>query len=333
MIHVVTLFGDQHKQDILEVECARQNIRFVREDFQSAEEFLEGFSAIDTTVDVVILGETRMETYEKSELFDTIRIAEPNIRIIILFPGYRNQYIEEQIREYKEVYGISDILYEGAGIDAAYFAEVMKKGFLYDCQVNAYDEPEETPPQPKENKCVKIGIIGLTHGCGVTNMAVAISNYVALSQDMPVKVVDFTETGSLRFAKGKKVTYLVHAGIDVERVCRTSGAVIFDFGAPFLLTPKGKLITTEPSFTLGRETCFKGCDLKICMGFSDPWHVGKVKYFWHEKRWKKEVDDSWIFLFDTLPEKLKTKYAVYARNDKEIEARIDRLLKEGSNGT
>ena len=333
MIHVVTLFGDQHKQDILEAACTRQNIRFVREDFQSAEELLEGFGAIDTTVDVVIIGEPLLGTSKKSELFGTIRNAEPNIRIIVLFPGYRNQYIEEQIREYKEVYGISDILYEGTGIDAGYFAEVMKKGFLYDCQVNAYDEAEELPSQPKENKCVKIGIIGLTHGCGVTNMAVAISNYVALSQGMTVKAVDFTDTGSLRFAKGKKVTYLVHAGIDVERVCRTSDVVVFDFGAPFLITPKGKLITTEPSFTTERETCFKECDLKICMCFSDPWHVGKVKYFWHEKRWKKEVDDTWIFLFDTLPDKLKTKYTVYTRNNKEIESRVDRLLKEGRNAT
>ena len=329
MIHVVTLFGDQHKQDALEAECERQNIRFVRKDFQSAQEFLKCFAEVNRTVDVAVMREPLLEAEDKPALFSAIRDAEPNIRIVILFPGYRNQYIEEQIRAYKEVYGISDILYEGAGLDAAYFAEAMKKGLLYDCQVNAYDEPEEILPRPKEHKCVKIGIIGAAHGCGVTNLAVAIANYIALSWDVPVRAIDFTDTGSLRFAKGKKVTYLVHAGIDVERVCRTSGAAVFDFGAPFLLTPKGKLLGAEAFFTPERETYFKGCDLKICMCFSDAWHRGKLNYFWHDKRWKKEVDDTWIFLFDTLPEKLKTKYAVYARNDKGMEACIDRLFQEG----
>lgn len=325
MIHVVTLFGDQHKQDALEIACARQNIRFVREDFQDTDTFLGLFDRIDTTVDAAVISEPLLGTGDKPLLFETLRTAEPNIRIMILFPGYRNQYMEDQIREYKETYGVSDILYEGAGIDAAYFAEVIKHGFVYDAQVNAYDEPEEIPP-PAGNKCVKIGIIGLTHGCGVTNMVVSVANYIALSQGIPVKAIDFTGTGSLRFVKGKKVTYLVHAGIDVERVCKTSGAVVFDFGAPFLLTPKGKLVSSEPVFTPEAAAYFKGCDLKICMCFSDLWHRGKANYLRHDKHWKREMDDSWIFLFDTVPEKGKIPDAAYARGDERVAVHIDKLF-------
>lgn len=334
MIHVVTLFGDQRKQDALEIDCARENIQFVGEDFQNVQQFMESFERIDTMIDVVIISEMMLEAANKKEIFSSIQNAEPNIRIIILFPGYRNQYIEDQIKAYKEVYGITDILYEGAGIDGAYFAEVIKKGFIYDYQVNAYDEPEEVEDSPKEQECVKIGIMGLTHGCGVTNMVVAVSNYIALSQDIPVKAIDFTETGSLRFAKGKKVTYLVHSGVDVERVFKTSQAVVFDFGTPYLITPKGKLIFVEERFLEAQEAYFKECDLKICMCFSDPWHAGKMKYLWNEKQWKKEIDDSWLFVYDTSPGNVKTKYAknICVRNDQEVEKRIDHLFTRKGGG-
>ena len=286
---------------------------------------------IETMIDVVIISEPLIETTNKKTLFENIRNVEPNIRIIILFPGYRNQYIEEQIKEYKEIHGISDILYEGSRIDDVYFAEIIKKGFVYDEQVNAYDEQEDIPTVTAKQECVKIGVLGLTHGCGVTNMALAVSTYIALSRDLSVKVIDCTNTGNLRFVKRKKITCLVHSGIDIERIFKTSEAVVFDFGAPFQITPKGKLVSKDKQFTEKYENYFKSCDLKICMCFSDPWHAGKIKYLLHEKDWKKEIDNSWLFLFDALPGKVKTRFSrsIYTRNDKVIENCIDELLKGG----
>ena len=329
MIHAVTLFGDQKKQDLLELECIRANIRFVRKDFNSAEELLQEFETIDTTVDAAVISELQMDQTDKAEVIENLRTAEPNIRIIILFPGYRNQYIEDQIREYKEKFGITDILYEGNGIEAVYLAEAIRKDFLYGSEVNAYDEPREIAKQPEQKSCIQIGILGLTHGCGVTNMAVAVSSYIALSRNIPVKAIDYSGTGDLRFAKSKKVTYLVHSGIDIERILRTSSAAVFDFGAPFTISSKGKLLLTDSEFTQKQAELFQNCDLKICMCFADPWHIGKLKYFLYDKQWKKAMDDSWLFLADSIPEKQKVRgICLYTRNDEVVEEKISRLFSE-----
>ena len=186
---------------------------------------------------------------------------KPNIRIVIVFPGYRNQYIEDQISEYKNVYGISDIIYEGNRLDEDYFADVIKKGYIYDYEVNVYDEPDEvTKPILPEKKCVSIGILGFTHGCGVTNEVINTAGYISVTQNGNVKAIDFSGTGNLRFAKTKGVTYIVHSDIDIARIRKTSKAVVYDFGTPFNISSKGKLLSYNECYDEEKMKLFRECD-------------------------------------------------------------------------
>lgn len=301
---------------------AANDIRIVADKFSNSTEFLDFIYTTDINIDTAVISDEMLKDETKAEFFEKIRSLEPNIRIIIVFSGYRNQYIEAQVSEYKNVYGISDIIYEGIGIDKACLIDVIKKGYIYGYDVNVYDEEEK--PIPKEHKCVSIGVMGLTGGSGVTNMAISIAKYIALSEDFNVKVIDLSGTGSLRFAKAKKVTFIVHSGIDIARLEKTSRALVYDFGTPFKLSCKGKLL--EDRFSKENLEIFKRCDLKICMCFSDSWHIGKLKYLLNDKAWKKEIDSSYIFLLDTLSDTVKfPKVNIYSRNDKEI-ARIVKNL-------
>ena len=108
----------------LAIVFARNNIRIVDESFENADDFLDRFN---TNVDVLVIADTLLLGADRKKLFRRIRQTEPNIRIVIVFPGYRNQYIEDQISEYKNVYGISDIIYEGSKLDEDYFATLSKK--------------------------------------------------------------------------------------------------------------------------------------------------------------------------------------------------------------
>lgn len=327
MINIVMWLESNKYRNELSAVCAGNGIRIVEDKFNSSEDFLRTFSNLDTNIDVCVISNTNLENLNKKKFFEEVYMSEPNLRIVIVFPGYRNEYIEQQIADYKDM-GITDVIYEGKHLDAMYFTEVIKKGYIYDYDINVYDEQQEDlKPLSQKPKCISIGVLGVTRGCGVTNMAINIANFISLSEDCNVKAVDFSGTGNLRFAKGKKVTYIVHSDIDVGRIRKTSRAVIFDFGTPYNISSKGKLISTRDSFDEEKLRLFKECDLKLLMCFSDVWHIGKIKYFLNDKNWRRELDSSYMLLFDTPPDKLKfPKIKVSGRNDKTVSETIRNLF-------
>ena len=327
MINIVTWLKDNKYKEKLSMACARNNIRVVADEFENLPDFLKVFDEIDINIDVLVISHEMLAKTDIKVFLEKVKENEPNLRIVIVFPGYRNQYIEQQIKEYTEL-GISDIIYEGQGLDEECFVEVVRKGYIYDYDVNVYDEPsEEIKPKEEPKKCITIGVMGITHGTGVTNMVVNIANFISLSEECSVKAVDYSGTGNLRFAKGKKVTYIVHSDIDINTIKKNSRAIVFDFGTPYNISAKGKLLSGSLSDELLK--LFQDCDLKILMCYADSWHIGKLKYFINDKRWKKKLDKSYLFLFDTIDERFKTKHSklnIYGRNDKEIEKRILHLL-------
>ena len=335
MINTVMWLGKIKCGEDLAIVFARNNIRIVDENFENADDFLDRFDTLNTNVDVLVIADTLLLGADRKKLFRRIRQTEPNIRIVIVFPGYRNQYIEDQISEYKNVYGISDIIYEGSKLDEDYFADVIKKGYIYDYEVNVYDEPDErVKEKAPEKKCVSIGIIGFTHGCGVTNAVVSTASLIAVTQNGNVKAIDFSGTGNLRFAKTKGVTYIVHSDIDVARIKKTSKAVIYDFGAPFNISSKGKLLSYNDCYDEEKMKLFRECDLKICMCFSDSWHIGKIKYFLNDKFWSREIDDSYVILLDKAPrdsQDFRSRINICGRNDTVIADRVGNFfsVKEG----
>ena len=330
MINVVLWLGKTKYSDNLALIFARNNIRIVDERFDNNDDFVDRFDSFDANVDVLVIADTLLLNTDKKKMFSRIRQIEPNIRIVIVFPGYRNQYIEDQISEYKNVYGISDIIYEGSRLDEEYFADVIRKGYIYDYEVNVYDESATATEPPEEKpKCVTIGVLGFTHGCGVTNTVINISEFITASQSGSIKAIDFSGTGSLRFAKSKKVTYIVHSDIDIARIKKTSAAVVYDFGTPFNISPKGKLLSYNECYDEEKMKLFRECDIKICMCFSDIWHIGKMKYFLLDKAWSREIDDSYIVLLDKVPRDSDVRRAridIYGRNDKVVYNRIAELF-------
>ena len=335
MINVVTMFASQSKQEALELDLARNDIRLAAPDFENADEFMRAFEEFNINIDAAVISDKTLSEVNKKDFFESIRFSEANLRIIIVFEGYRNQYTAEQILEYKEVFHVDDIIYEGGGMECGYMAQVIKRGYIYDYDINVYDEDDEKAEVKSEQpKCISIGIMGLTHGCGVTNMVVSSASYIALTEDIPVKAVDFSGSGNLRFAKGKKVTYIVHSGIDTDRLKRTSRAIVYDFGTPFDISSKGKLLSTVDSWDASRMKLFCDCDLKICMCYADSWHIGKLKYLLNDRQWKRSIDNSYLFVFDVVSDKLRTghsKINIYGRNDSSISERLTMLFagKEG----
>lgn len=335
MINVVTWLDSNKYRNEISAVCAGNGIRIVADEFKDAQDFLMTFDSIDANIDVLVIANSNLENVDKKSFFEDVCVTEPNLRIVIVFPGYRNQYIEEQISEYKAL-GIYEIIYEGQRLDENYLADVIKKGYIYDYEINVYDESEEVPkPLSPKPKCITIGVMGLTRGCGVTNMAINIADYIALAEECAVKAIDLSGTGNLRFAKGKKVTFIVHSNIDIPRLQKTSRAIIYDFGTPYNISSKGKLLSNNENFNEMDIELFKSCDLKFCMCFADSWHIGKLKYLLNDKAWKRSIDKSYVFLLDKVPDKMRLghpKVNIYSRNDKAMLRHIEELFSAKGGG-
>ena len=337
VINIVTWLSDEGRNEELAAFCAGEDIRIAADSFQGTEDFLEKFSNLDVNVDVVVLNDKILGEGDKKTFFENIRAIEPNVRVIVIFPGYRNQYVEDQIKEYKERYGVSDIIFEGRSLDLDSFAEVIKKGYIFDYDMNVFDDQElSRPVSRKKRPCVTVGVMGLTRGCGVTNMAVSAATYIALTENLPVRVVDFTETGNLRFAtKAKGVTYIVSRDVDVARLKNASRVVVFDFGAPYNISPKGRLLSTAGSFNDKRMELMRSCDLKIFMGLADPWHRDKLKFLLRDGKWKHSLEDGCLFLFDSVNDELRARYPhvrLNGRGDKSVSSAVRALFSSGKGG-
>lgn len=335
MINVVLWLDGNKYRDEISAVCAGNGIRIVADEFTDAQGFLKDFDSIDTNVDVLVIANSNLEKVDKKSFFDDVCVTEPNLRVVIVFPGYRNQYIEEQISEYRAL-GIYEIIYEGQRLEENYLVDVIRKGYIYDYEINVYDESEEVsrPLSPKP-KCITIGVMGLTRGCGVTHMAINIAKYIASAEECAVKAIDLSGTGNLRFAKDKKVTYIVHSNIDIPRLQKSSRAIIYDFGTPYNISSKGKLLSKNENFNEPDIELFKSCDLKFCMCFADSWHIGKLKYLLNDKAWKRSIDKSYVFLLDALPNKMglgHTKINIYRRNDKTMLRHIEELFSARGGG-
>ena len=155
MINIVTWLENNNARNDLSAVCAGNRIRIVEDEFEDVQNFLMKFDSIDTNIDVLVIADRNLESIDKKRFFEEVCVTEPNIRIVIVFPGYRNEYIEEQIAEYKAL-GIYEIIYEGQSIDVNYFADVIKKGYIYDYEVNVYDEAEGEAVKPlsPKSRCI-----------------------------------------------------------------------------------------------------------------------------------------------------------------------------------
>ena len=47
------------------------------------------------------------------------------------------------------------------------------------------------------------------------------------------------------------------------------------------------------------------------MGFSDPWNIEKIKFFFNNDTWREKFDNSYIFVLPKNADKLKSLYPDY----------------------
>lgn len=108
---------------------ARKDIRIVGDGFNDADDFFTYISSIEGTIDVIVIAEKILRSYDRTSILCRLKAHFPNSRIVLIFQGYRNHYTSLQTAEYKDVYGITDIIFEGIGLSGEYLADVIRKKY------------------------------------------------------------------------------------------------------------------------------------------------------------------------------------------------------------
>ena len=137
-------------------------------------------------------------------------------------------------------------------------------------------------------------------------------------------------TGAVSMMKLKNVDIYTE-GFDVEELKSKYNVTVIDFGTPIEVSPKGENFKLMREYKPETIQCFNSCNIKLIMGFSDPWNIEKIKFFFVNDTWRSQFDNSYLFIISGNPEKVKKFFAegnFFSREDDYREHILDALRKE-----
>ena len=86
---------------------------------------------------------------------------------------------------------------------------------------------------------------------------------------------------------------------------------VCDFGTPVEISADGQNFKLAGVYTPQNIQGFIGSDIKLILGFSDPWNIEKIKFFFNNDTWREKFDNSYIFVLPKNADKLKSLYPDY----------------------
>lgn len=131
-----------------------------------------------------------------------------------------------------------------------------------------------------QSNSITIGVMNLAGGAGATTAAVSLATKLS-SLGYSVAVIAYDGKYDLNFAPKNKVSYFVPEKnenkwdilMDLRR--RRYQFIIIDFGTIVKVAPNGEEIEKNRKDFEELERCH----YKICLNFSNEWHLGKLGYF------------------------------------------------------
>lgn len=341
MIGVMTLFGEVDLQSVLKKIFRQNDLEFVVENCTTSVQLMERVQEEHKITDVILVAAAAVHMEIFPDLVSEIRSLESKMRIVLILNGNREQYPEEQLSGYE--HQRIDVLFDDNGFDTQDLVDLVKQGKLprekpksaqkqaqmrdikplprfpvivkkaiapEEPKSDAKDDPEEIEPVqtavlPPTGK-YEIGFVNAAHGAGATTAAIRLAEYFAL-HGYVTKLADMTGTDALSLADIKDVEIGIGA-VERSRFQQEANMLITDFGTPYDIAPRGDTFQISYGYPAEYIREIHKCSLKIFLGFSDRWQIGKIKFFLNHEQWREMVGDSYIFLIDSDEKRLKSEY-------------------------
>ncbi len=345
MVGVLTMFGEVDLQDVLKKMFLNNDLVFIAENCITSVQLIDKLNEHYKESDVVIISASAMNMDAFGNLVGEIRSLEAKMRIILVLNGNRQQYTESQYTAYEKAR--IDVLFDDNGFEIQDLIDLVKKGRLPKLKSKEIKEIRrplmsdiETDSAVKDKDIIKIdsydkpkgkftiGILNVSRGCGATSVAISMAQYFTL-HDYSVKILDLSGTGALELAKMRDIE--TGDGIELlEDFRNNSNIIMIDFGTPYDISAKGDSFKISEGYN---HDCIKEinrCDIKIIMGYSNSWNIGRVKCLLSNEGWKSIIDDSYIVLVSGRIKTLKSEYPrlnIMGRDD-EYKEDILKILRE-----
>lgn len=260
----------------------------------------DGFDTQDI-VDLVKQGKLSKHRHKETKKDTSVKDFKP----ISGFPGIGRKAISKD-----EILKLPD-----SEADDAESSEITETDVVNENKED--DTPKKKPPSKFERRDMKesfskptgkyiIGIFNAAHGAGATTACINLAKYFVLHGYI-TKLVDLSGTDALELVEIKDVEIGIGSR-DLDYFKRESNALIIDFGTPYDITPKGDNFKINYGYSPENIREFNKCNIKIIMGFSDRWNIGKIKFFLNNEQWREVINDSYIFLVAGDGKKLKSEY-------------------------
>lgn len=348
MIGVLTLFGETDLQPVLKKTFAQENIFFIQDNCNTSVQLMNQLEEHGKETDVVIIYANAINMDTFPELFDMIRKTDKLMRVILILNGSPEQYLRSALNEYAEKR--MDLIFDDNGFEVEELLNFVRKGKLSHRNIKTQrkesgfqgdiieERKREITPCKRPNsflwnkakrKSVSeknedtmeiksfsepqghfvIGILNSTHGAGATTTAYYLARYVAM-HGYKTCIADLSGTGALKLMKAKNVD-VVAENTDMTDLKKHYNIVICDFGTPIEISADGQSFRLTNNYTPQNIQLFLKSDIKIIMGFGEPWNIEKIKFFFQNDTWREKFDESYLFILPQHAEKLKNLYPDY----------------------
>lgn len=320
MIRVASLFGNVDLQKDLREPFKKSRLVFVGENCQTGVQLLNQIE--ECGADVALIAAAALDMIDFIGLVREIYQLNEQIRIILILNGSREHYYKGQLDEYQRLK--IDLIFDHEGFSAEEIIACIKK------EKRKSRESEAVKPKnsvSQNGNHYSIAVFGLTHGAGVTSTVISLARYFGL-QNRNTAAVDFTGTKSLALANCKEAEMITGGQTDIDSIKACYDVTVIDFGVPYDISPDGSMTRISSRYRAALIPQLFGCDIKIGMGFLEPWQIGKVRFFFDND----VIDQSFVFLFNGDPKNLKQVYPfinLYHRDDEEFREIISNLFSEG----
>ncbi len=370
MIGVLTMFGEIDLQSVLKKLFMNNDLIFIAENCITDVQLLDKVAEHNKETDVVIMAAAAMNMEAFPDTVNEIRNIDAKMRIVLILNGNSTQYVESQLIEYEmlkidvifdddgfDTQDLVDVVKKGKLSrhelkdtkketpvkefkQVSRFKKTDDKKEIKDDNTPEVEESEVSKPPDTEKRIeaesfgkpkgkFTIAVFNVSRGSGATTAVASMAQYFAM-HGYDTKVADLSGTGAFELVKIKDVEIGIGNGC-LNDFKRESNILIIDFGTPYDITPKGDNFKISYGYMPEYIREINKCTIKVIMGFSDVWNVGKIKFLLNNEQWKEIIDDSYIFLTSGDSKKLKSEYPdinIMCRDDDYKEEILDTLREE-----
>ena len=338
MIGVLTLFGEIDLQPVLSNEFLKENISFIKENCVTSVQLMNDIDEHFKETDVVLIYSDAVNMDTLPELVTYIRNAEPKMRIILMLNGNADMYLRKKIEELRKIE--LDLFFDDNGFDPKDLINLIKcgklskqkpKGRHKESGFQEIEEPEEPVKEGKASFVMPqgnyvISVVNSMHGAGATYTALNLAKYLAF-QNFKTCLLDLSGTDNFDKKKIDKIE-VFSLNDDIEKLKKKYNVIVIDAGTPYEVGKIYDEYRIYPNYPVMNFRYILDSNIKLVMGSTDWWNIGKLMFFMNNYGWRGYIDESFLFLVPENSERLKKMYPkinVMSRTDDYRESILELL--------